>query len=89
LREVGAEAATIQTENPHGAENNRDPVQDDARQMSQAYAVHGRFRDRNLSSDISDGYKENIRPELLCCIFRDLVRFALEYRFVGAQQAIV
>jgi len=42
LRQVGAEGATVQAKDPKGAENERDPVQDDARQMSQAYAVHGR-----------------------------------------------
>ena len=41
LREVGAEAATIQAKDPQGAENERDPVQHDARKLSQAYAVHG------------------------------------------------
>ena len=43
LREMGAEAATIQAKDAKGAENERDPVQDDAQQMSQAYAVHERF----------------------------------------------
>jgi hypothetical protein len=42
LCEVGAEAATVQAKNPNGAENERDPVQDDARQMSQARPVHWR-----------------------------------------------
>jgi hypothetical protein len=41
LREVGAVAATVQAKDPKPAENQRDPVQDDARQVSQAYAVHG------------------------------------------------
>jgi hypothetical protein len=57
LGEVGAEAATVQAKDPERAENERDPVQDDARQMSQAYAVHGNSL-TNQSSDISDGYEK-------------------------------
>jgi hypothetical protein len=37
---MGAEAAPVQAKNPNGAENERDPAQDDARQMSQACPVH-------------------------------------------------
>ena len=55
LREVGTKAATIQAKDAKGAENKRDPVQDNARQMSQAYAVHGIFASVTNPADVSDG----------------------------------
>jgi hypothetical protein len=52
---VGTKAATIQAKDAKGAENKRDPVQDNARQMSQAYAVHGIFASVTNPAVVLDG----------------------------------
>lgn len=77
---MGTKAATIQAKDAKGAENKRDPVQHNAQQMSQAYAVHGIFASVTNPAVVLDGKPGDARPELSFCIRSVFDPFALEYR---------